>query len=96
LYGRAGLGLGTFSIFVWTILRVERSLDAEGGSPVYTWRVPSTRKEAHRNDGVLATSIRRRRTKSVRSDDQHVHCPMISLSPNIDLYGPQYQGALTP
>jgi hypothetical protein len=38
---------------------VERSLNAEGESLVYPWRVPSTRKEARRIDGVLSTSIRR-------------------------------------
>ena len=49
----------TFVVTVWAMLKVERSLNAEGESLVYPWRVPSTRKEARRIDGVLSTSIRR-------------------------------------
>jgi len=34
----------------------------EGESLTYPWRVPSTRKETRRIDGILATSIRRLRS----------------------------------
>ena len=51
--------LAAFAAFVWAMLKVERQLNAEGESLVYPWRVPATRKEAHRIDGVLSTSIRR-------------------------------------
>ncbi len=48
-----------FAVFVWTIYRVERSLNAEGESLFYPWKVRNPRKHARRIDGVLATSIRR-------------------------------------
>ena len=51
--------LAMFVIFLWAILKMERSLNSEGESLFYPWRVPSTRKETRRIDGVLATSIRR-------------------------------------
>ena len=51
--------LVTLVVSVWAIIRVERSLNAEGESLVYPRRVPSTRREARRIDGVLSTSIRR-------------------------------------
>ena len=49
----------TLAASVWAIIKVERSLNAEGESLVYPWRVPSTRKRVRRIDGVLSTSIRR-------------------------------------
>ena len=54
--------LVTLVVSVWAIIKVERSLNAEGESLVYPWRVPSSRKEARRIDGVLSTSIRRLRS----------------------------------
>ena len=51
--------LVTLAVSAWAIIKVERSLTAEGESLVYPWRVSSTKKEARRIDGVLSTSIRR-------------------------------------
>ncbi|NIP37380.1 MAG: hypothetical protein GWN18_20630, partial [Thermoplasmata archaeon] len=51
--------LASFALFVWAMLKVETQLNAEGDSLVYPWRVPATRREVRRVDGVLGTSIRR-------------------------------------
>ena len=51
--------LASFAIFVLAMLKVEAQLNKEGDSLVYPWRVPATRREVRRVDGVLATSIRR-------------------------------------
>ena len=51
--------LAMFILYLWAMIKVERQLNAEGESLWYPWRVPSTRKETRRIDGVLSTSIRR-------------------------------------
>ena len=51
--------LASFIVFIWTIYKVEKSLNAEGESLWYPWRVPEPKKKARRIDGVLSTSIRR-------------------------------------
>ncbi len=48
-----------FVLFLWAMLKMERSLNSEGQSLFYPWRVPSSKKEARHIDGVLSTSIRR-------------------------------------
>ncbi len=60
--------LAMFVIFLWAMLKMERSLNSEGESLFYPWRVPSTRKETRRIDGILATSIRR--LKSGEDEEQ--------------------------
>ena len=54
--------LASFFLFIWAMLKVEAQLNQEGQSLVYPWRVPSSRSEVRRVDGVLATSIRRLRS----------------------------------
>ncbi len=51
--------LAMFVLFLWAMFKMERSLNDEGESLFYPWRVPSTRKKARHIDGVLSTSIRR-------------------------------------
>ena len=51
--------LAMFVIFLWGMYKMERQLNLEGQSLTYPWRVPPTKKEARRLDGVLSTSIRR-------------------------------------
>ena len=51
--------LAMFVLFLWAMLKMERSLNSEGQSLFYPWRVPSTKKKARHVDGVLSTSIRR-------------------------------------
>jgi hypothetical protein len=51
-----------FIIWLWAMHKVEVYLNAEGESMFYPWRVPSTKKETRRVDGVLSTSIRRLRS----------------------------------
>ncbi len=51
--------VASFAIFVWTIYKIEQSLNREGESLFRPWRVRSPVKHARRIDGVLATSIRR-------------------------------------
>jgi hypothetical protein len=48
-----------FIAWLWAMHKVEVSLNAEGDSLWYPWKVPSTRKEIRRIDGVLSTSIQR-------------------------------------
>ena len=48
-----------FVLFVWTIYKIEQSLNREGESLFQPWRVRSPVRHARRIDGVLATSIRR-------------------------------------
>jgi hypothetical protein len=48
-----------FIVYLWAMHKVEVSLNREGDSLWYPWKVPSTRKEVRRIDGVLSTSIRR-------------------------------------
>jgi hypothetical protein len=48
-----------FVLFLWAIFKIERSLNDEGRSMFYPWRVPSTKKKVRHIDGVLSTSIRR-------------------------------------
>jgi hypothetical protein len=48
-----------FIIWCWAIHKVELSLNSEGTSMFYPWRVPGKRKTARRIDGVMAMSIRR-------------------------------------
>ncbi len=51
--------IGMFIAWLWAMHKVELSLNGDGNSMFYPWRVPSKRKRARRIDGVLATSIRR-------------------------------------
>ena len=51
--------LAMFVLYMWAMYKVERSLNDEGESLFYPWRVPETKKKARRIDGVLSTSIRR-------------------------------------
>jgi len=51
--------LAMFVLYVMAMIRVQRVLNERGESLVYPWRVPSTKKEARRVDGVLSTCIRR-------------------------------------
>ena len=51
--------LTAFALYVWAMLKVERQLNEEGQSLVYPWRVPSTKREVLRVDGVLSTCVRR-------------------------------------
>jgi hypothetical protein len=46
-------------VWIWSIYKVEQSLNVEGESLFYPWRVPSMRRKIRRIDGVIATSIRR-------------------------------------
>ena len=54
--------LATFAVFCWTIIKMERQLNAEGESLFRPWKVRSPRKHAKRIDGILSTSIRRLRS----------------------------------
>jgi len=54
--------LAMFVLYVMAMIRVQRVLNERGESLVYPWRVPSTKKEARRVDGVLSTCIRRLRS----------------------------------
>ncbi len=51
--------IALFALFAWTIYKMEQSLNAEGESLFFPWKVRNPRTVARRIDGVLATSIRR-------------------------------------
>jgi len=51
-----------FVLYVMAMIKVQHILRERGESLVYPWRVPSTKREARRVDGVLSTCIRRLRS----------------------------------